>query len=93
MPSYRLIGDHGASVGEFDAGDDQAAEQAARELSLSVATARSTGYRLEREDEHGWRAVFTWMPARVSRAPVQPSSLVQPPQPKPPVPGWVRPPS
>lgn len=93
MTSYRLIGDHGASVGEFDADDDKAAERAARELSESVATARSTGYRLEREDGNGWFAVLTWMPARVSHSPIPVNNLVTPPKPERPTPGWVRPPS
>lgn len=78
MLSYRLIGDHGDAMQEFDAADDHAAEREGRARSATIPTAKSTGYRLERHDVGGWVALLAWLPRSVSHAPVGPDTLVVP---------------
>ncbi|MFQ1001964.1 hypothetical protein [Modestobacter sp. SSW1-42] len=70
MPDYRIVSDHGHTGQTFQAPDDQTAEKIGREQSLGLATAKKTGYRLERHpegdgDQVQWVVVVAWMPRRV----------------------------
>jgi hypothetical protein len=65
---------------EYDAADDQTAELEGWARSATVPTAKSTGYRIERNDAGDWVALLAWLPRSVSHARVGPQTLVVPAQ-------------
>jgi hypothetical protein len=62
---YRLIADHGRPSEEFTAADDVAAISHARQAASEAWTAKTVGFRLERQEDLGWATVSGWLPRRV----------------------------
>ncbi|QNG38586.1 hypothetical protein F1C76_20375 [Geodermatophilaceae bacterium NBWT11] len=79
MTAYRLVADHGATAGTFDAADDDTAQQLARVMAGGTATTKLTAYRLQRYDTDGtWSDVSAWMPRRIHSQPVANDTLIRP---------------
>lgn len=78
MPHYRLVADHGHSVAEFVAADDEAAETHARGLSSTIATVKTVGFRLEKQLADDWSDLASWLPRRIHDTPGGRDILVQP---------------